>query len=75
MKYIFPGSTLRALALISFSIFSPHTAFPQNFATLSGTVSDKTGAAVASARVAVQNLDTLVSRETNSDDSGLYTLR
>ncbi len=74
MKYIFPGSTLRALALISFSIFSPYTAFPQNFATLSGTVSDKTGAAVASARVAVQNLDTLVSRETNSDDSGLYTL-
>jgi outer membrane receptor protein involved in Fe transport len=46
----------------------------QNFATITGTITDKSGAAVPGAKIAAQNLDTQVSREVTADDSGLFTL-
>lgn len=48
------------------------SAFAQNFATISGTITDKSGAAVGSAKVSAQNMETLVSREVVADASGLY---
>ncbi len=64
----------RGLPLLALSLLFPLFTYAQNFATIAGAVSDKTGAAVAAAKVSAQNLDTLVSREAVSDDSGLYTL-
>jgi hypothetical protein len=43
-------------------------------ATLSGTVTDASGAVIAGAQVAAKNAATGVSRDTTSDTSGLYSL-
>jgi outer membrane receptor protein involved in Fe transport len=42
-------------------------------ASLSGTVSDASGAALAAAKVTIENLATGVSRETTTDKDGFYT--
>ena len=42
----------------------------QNFATLTGSVTDKTGASAAATRVTATNIDTQAVRETVSDDGG-----
>jgi Carboxypeptidase regulatory-like domain/TonB dependent receptor len=43
-------------------------------ATVSGTVTDEKGAAVANAKVIARNLDTNISRETTSDGAGRYRI-
>src|SRR5580704_5507630 len=43
-------------------------------ASLSGRVTDQTGAAIAGANVAAQNLDTSVTRSTVTDQAGRYEL-
>ena len=64
---------LLSAAALLLSVCLP-SAFAQNFATISGTITDKSGAAVGSAKVSAQNMDTLVSREVAADASGLYNL-
>lgn len=44
-------------------------------ATISGTVTDEKGALVPNAKVMVRNIDKNITRETTSDDGGLYRLR
>src|ERR1700677_4410029 len=46
----------------------------QSTATLSGTVTDPSGAVVAQAQVTVQNLSTSVERVVKSDAAGYYTV-
>ena len=49
-------------------------AWTQTGSQITGSISDKSGAAVAGAKVTATNLDTQVSRETQTNDSGQYTL-
>lgn len=46
----------------------------QNFATVTGSVTDKSGASAAATKVTATNIVTQVARETLSDDSGNYTI-
>ena len=46
----------------------------QNFATVTGSVTDKTGASAAATKVTATNIDTHVARETLSADGGGYTI-
>ncbi len=64
------ASVLAVLALVTLA--APLSA--QNFATVTGSVADKTGAFVAGAKVSAQNLDTQVAREATANESGLYTI-
>lgn len=65
----------RRLALIAgLGLLSLGALQAQNFATITGSVTDKTGAAVPAAKVTATSLDTQVAREANSDTGGLYTL-
>lgn len=54
--------------------FSFTVAFPQNFATVTGSVTDTSGAIAAGTKITVTNLDTQIARETLSNDSGSYTI-
>jgi len=51
---------------------SATTAFSQVTASLSGVITDPTGASVPSARVALTNTDTSVRRDALSNEAGLY---
>src|SRR5258708_15237846 len=65
--------SLPMLALIlfcSFATFSP----AQVSASLSGLITDQSGAAVSAANVTAKNVDTGVSRTALSDQSGRYQL-
>lgn len=62
---------LSALLLISLALPLLNA---QNFATVTGSVTDKTGAMAAATKVVATNLDTQVARETNTDDGGNYTI-
>ncbi len=64
-----PSSFLIALAAVSLT-----AVHAQNFATATGSVTDKTGASAAATKVTATNLDTQVARETMTDDGGSYTL-
>lgn len=44
----------------------------QNSGTITGTITDKSAAAIGSAKVTVLNLDTQVSRDATTDDNGLF---
>lgn len=61
--------TLAALAALTISLLQG-----QNFATVTGSVTDKSGAVAAGTKVSAQNLDTQVTREAVTDDSGSYTI-
>ncbi len=59
---------------IVFCCFTAAPAYSQvTGATLSGTVTDASGAVIAGAAVSVKNTATGVSRDTTSDSAGLYT--
>ncbi|MCC6536315.1 MAG: TonB-dependent receptor [Bryobacterales bacterium] len=64
------ASVLAALALVTLG----SSLYAQNFATITGSVADKTGALVSGAKVTAQNLETQVAREAIANESGLYTL-
>ncbi len=64
----------RALGLLMPFLLLALPAAAQVSATLSGTVTDQSGAAVASAKVTARNVDTGVARSTNSDAGGRYQL-
>ena len=44
----------------------------QNSGTITGTITDKSAAAIGAAKVTVLNLDTQVSRDATTDDNGLF---
>src|SRR5258708_19675636 len=71
MKEIYRGFALSAIVIFS---LLPCNA-QQTTATLLGTISDPSGAAVAGATVKATNLATSFSREAVSDASGAYSIR
>lgn len=46
----------------------------QNSSSVTGTITDKSAAAVGAAKITVQNLETQVTREVITDDNGLFTI-
>lgn len=46
----------------------------QNSSSVTGSITDKSGAAVAAAKVTVQNLDTQITRDVITDDNGIFTI-
>src|SRR3984957_16203497 len=56
--------------VLSFIAFNT---FGQGFGSLSGTVSDSSGAVIAAARIELANTETGAQRETLSDDQGRYS--
>ena len=70
----FSGKFLLGLfVLIALTLANVSAGFAQSTATLSGTVTDPTGAVVPGATVAIRSLATGVERSTVSDESGNYT--
>jgi hypothetical protein len=76
MRSIPSVSTLsrRLCLLAGIGLLSLGALQAQNFATITGLVTDKTGAAVAAAKITATSLDTQIAREANSDAAGVYTL-
>ncbi len=62
---------MRGLLCVLFTTIAA-TAFAQT-ARFTGHVTDPQGAAIPNAKVQIVNLDTLVSREVTTNDSGEYT--
>ncbi len=60
------------LCVLMCLVFAPGL-FGQAFTSLSGNVSDPTGAVMAGATISLQNVDTQISRDTVSDDQGRYS--
>src|SRR6202789_2848914 len=68
------GSRFRRLVLILFVLLEPVSIFAQaGVASLSGLVTDPSGAVVAGAQVTETNIETQVSHTRASDSSGYYT--
>src|SRR5258708_21194524 len=65
------GSRLAVLLSAFFVLFAAQALAQE--ATIVGTVSDPSGAAVANAKVTVTNLDTNLSKDLTTNDSGQYT--
>ena len=64
---------LAALTLLALAAITPAPIRSQVAgASLSGTVSDPSGAPLVGAKVAIENLATGVSRDTTTDTSGFY---
>ncbi|MCB9386054.1 MAG: TonB-dependent receptor [Bryobacterales bacterium] len=59
-----------ALAWIGFA----STAYPQAFSSLSGIVTDSSGAAIPGAQVSASNLETGAERTVETNEQGLYTI-
>src|SRR5512134_1968192 len=68
------GNSMKSAAIRSLVLFalSATIAFSQVTASLSGVITDETGASVPSARIALTNTDTGVSRDATSNETGLY---
>lgn len=64
--------TIRFILLFLFSLIVAMPAFSQSTATLQGTVTDASNAAVPNAKVVVRNQGTGVERTTQTDQSGAY---
>jgi hypothetical protein len=62
------------VVLLVLLVAAPRLALAQVSASLSGEIMDPTGAAVASASVSAENVDTGFVRKTVTDDSGTYHL-
>jgi hypothetical protein len=66
-----PSNCLTLFALVLFSL-APSAKAQVLYGTLTGTVSDQSGAAVPSAKIEAVNVGTGVARSTNTDDRGNY---
>ena len=63
-----------SIALLLFSLLGGVAVYAQVAgATLSGTVTDASGSAVANATVSIKNTETGIVRETTTDSAGLYS--
>lgn len=60
--------------LVFLSLLTVCWAFAQNFSTVTGSVTDKSGAAMAGVKITAQNLETQIARESTSDEGGLFTV-
>jgi Carboxypeptidase regulatory-like domain len=67
----FPGGWFAALACC-LALASASAAYAQTSASLAGTVSDSSGAALAAASVTVRDVDTGMERVTSTDSAGHY---
>src|SRR5437867_8446387 len=67
-------NTARCLAVLMFvAVASQHTAQAQVlYGSLTGNVTDQTGAAITGAKVEVLNVNTSISKSTTTDDRGSY---
>lgn len=63
-----------SVAIVSLFCLFPFVVFAQDSASLSGRVADPTGAAVPAATVTANNLDTGISRSTETNQAGQYAL-
>ena len=71
----FGGRALRAAAwAILLTLALGRVAMAQNVGTISGTVKDPQGLAVPGATVSLENRLSKASQETNTDESGRFTL-
>jgi hypothetical protein len=67
-------ATLPVLVILAIAIFSAGNAYAQvSGATLSGTITDPSGAAIAGAKVSVANKATGVNRDVMADAAGFYS--
>ncbi|MBY0373735.1 MAG: TonB-dependent receptor, partial [Bryobacteraceae bacterium] len=60
--------------IFALSLLTACWAFAQNFSTLTGAITDKSGAAMGGAKITVQNLETQIAREATTDEAGLFTV-
>src|SRR6201988_662680 len=68
------SATFSAVALLAITISSAGNAYAQvSGATLSGTITDPSGAAIAGAKVSIANKATGVGRAVVTDAAGLYS--
>ena len=68
------ASTFAVLVISSFAVLSSSSVHAQVAgATLSGTVTDPSDAAVVGARVSITNKATHVTRDTETDSTGFYS--
>ncbi len=70
---LFARFVLAAICLFAI-LASAHSAHAQVSASISGRVTDPSGAAVSGAAVAAKNLETEVERTTSTDDAGRYAV-
>jgi hypothetical protein len=63
-----------ALLAVLSAIFVSPVAFAQDTSSLSGTITDVSGAVVANAKILIHSNDTRIERETTSSDSGSFTV-
>lgn len=70
--FSFLGGLVRSVALSAIIVAISAVAQGQSTSTLQGTVTDKSNAAVANAKVLVRNESTGVDRTTQTDQAGLY---
>ncbi|HEY1577857.1 MAG TPA: carboxypeptidase regulatory-like domain-containing protein, partial [Terracidiphilus sp.] len=68
------ASLRSAFLLLAVSSFLSSSSFAQVTASMSGRITDPTGAAIAGARVRANNLETGISRDAVSDQLGRYQL-
>ena len=59
-------------AVVLFALFNAPAAAQSTFGSITGTVTDQTGARIADARITVTNQDTGVSRKTSTGADGVY---
>jgi Carboxypeptidase regulatory-like domain/TonB-dependent Receptor Plug Domain len=68
------SATFSLVAILAITIFSAGNAYAQvSGATLSGTITDPSGAAIAGAKVSIVNKATGVTRDVTTDSAGLYS--
>src|SRR5713101_5062044 len=67
-------ATLSLLVILAITIFSAGNAYAQvSGATLSGTITDPSGAAIAGAKVSITNKATGIARDATTDAAGFYS--
>jgi hypothetical protein len=73
-KATLAGFVLPALLCVACVSIPPRSAFGQtNLASITGTVTDASGAAVPNASVSIENTDTTATRTVTTDANGFYT--
>ena len=67
-------SGLAALSLFLVALNSTPIGAQTTFATITGTVTDSSGAVIRGAAVAATNVETSVATKTTTNDDGVYTV-
>ncbi len=72
MKFIIRRYTTLLRTLLLLILLFPHTAFAETTGTITGTVNDHTGAALAGASVTLRNINTNLTRNLSTDENGYF---